>query len=225
MLRKFHFEIDNKTFAGFVFVLIVLFVIQWFTFNTTKGLIENTKLVNHTYTVITKLESVFSMLKDAESGQRGYIITNDSNYMGPYNKQHVQVQTEINNLKELTIDNPEYQKSLATLDSLQKLKYENMEETLTLQQEAGQVAAIKSILTGEENKIMIKIRNLIDKMKEDENEILKQRTSEANASAGNTMTVILITGFLALLIITVSLYYINSDTIKRKKAEEELNRF
>lgn len=225
MLRKLHFEIDNKTFAGFVFVLVVLFVIQWFTLRTTTGLIENTKLVNQTYTIITKLESVFSMLKDAESGQRGYIITNDSNYMGPYNKQRIEVQTEINELKELTIDNPEYQKKLATLDSLQKVKYENMEETLTLQQEAGQVAAIKSIMTGEENKIMIKIRNLIDKMKEDEYRILGQRTLEANDSSSRTLMVILITGLLALLIIIVSLYYINSDTIKRKKAEEELNRF
>jgi len=225
MLRKLHFEIDNKTFAGFVFVLVVLFVIQWFTLRTTTGLIENTKLVNQTYTIITKLESVFSMLKDAESGQRGYIITNDSNYMGPYNKQRIEVQTKINELKELTIDNPEYQKKLATLDSLQKVKYENMEETLTLQQEAGQVAAIKSIMTGEENKIMIKIRYLIDKMKEDENRILDQRTREANDSSSRTLMVILITGLLALLIIIVSLYYINSDTIKRKKAEEELNRF
>src|ERR1035437_617838 len=100
----FNFELDNKTFAGFVFVLVVLFVIQWFTLRTTTGLIENTKLVNQTYTIITKLESVFSMLKDAESGQRGYIITNDSNYMGPYNKQRIEVQTKINELKELTID-------------------------------------------------------------------------------------------------------------------------
>src|ERR1035437_4701536 len=198
MLRKLHFEIDNKTFAGFVFVLVVLFVIQWFTLRTTTGLIENTKLVNQTYTIITKLESVFSMLKDAESGQRGYIITNDSNYMGPYNKQRIEVQTKINELKELTIGNPEYQKKLSTLDSLQKVKYENMEETLTLQQEAGQVAAIKSIMTGEENKIMIKIRNLIDKMKEDENRILEQRTREANDSSSRTLMVILITGLLAL---------------------------
>src|ERR1017187_2832047 len=197
MLRKFNFEIDNKTFTGFVFVLVVLFIIQWFTFRTTNGLIENTKLLNHTNTVITKLESVFSMLKDAESGQRGYIITNDSNYMGPYNRQHIQVQNEIDSLKKLTIDNPQYQRSLATLDSLQKEKYENMEETLTLQQEAGQVAAVKSIMTGEENQIMIKIRKLIEKMKEDENKVLTRQNNETNASASRTLMVILVTGFLA----------------------------
>jgi len=225
MLKKFQFAIDNKTFAGFIFILIILTGIEYFTFRTTNELIENSKLVNQTHTILTKLELVFSTLKDAESGQRGYMLTNDSVYMDHYKKDNIIVNNEIDDLKKLITDNSEHEQRIDLLDSLVKERYKRMEVTLQLHDMVGQRAAMELLMTGEEYRIMDKIRNLIDTMKDDENQLLAVNTMKTDASANRTIMVILITGSLSIMIVLIALYFINIDNIKRKKAEEELNRF
>jgi len=225
MLKRFQFAIDNKTFAGFIFILIILTSIEWFTVRTTNELIDNTKLVNHTHTVITKLELVFSFLKDAESGQRGYMLTNDSIYMDRYKTDNADVVNEIEDIKKLMADNPEYEQRIMLLDSLVKVRYHRMELTLQFHDIKGQKAVSEMIMTKEENRIMDQIRKVIDALKDDQKELLALNTARTDESAKRTISVILITGSVSFLIVLFALYFINNDNIKRKKAEEELNRF
>ena len=225
MFKKFQIEIDNKTLAGFIFLLMIMTGIELFTFRTTNELIENTKLVNHTHTVLTKLELVFSLLKDAESGQRGYMITNDSAYMETYKMDNVNVKKELGELMNLTNENPKQNHQILEMDSLVEERYNRMEATLLLQKEKGHTAMAEQIMTREENRIMDMIRTLIDNVKEEENQLLAIHTNQTDISAKRTIQVMLITGVITFLIIFIGLYYINRDNIKRKLAEKELNRF
>ncbi|MEI6815065.1 MAG: CHASE3 domain-containing protein [Bacteroidota bacterium] len=225
MPKKIQFAIDNKTLAGFIFLLLILTGIEWFTFRTTNELIDNTKLVNHTHTILTKLELVFSFLKDAESGQRGYMITNDSAYMETYKMDNNNVKNEIAELMKLTGDNPKQQQQIITIDSLVGERYNRMEATLLLQKEKGHTAMAEQIMTREENRIMDMIRKLINTMKEDENHLLTLHTNQTDVSAKRTIEVMLVTGCISIIIIFLGLYFINRDNIKRKIAEQELNRF
>ncbi len=225
MFKRFQIAIDNKTFAGFIFILLILTGVEWFTFRTTNELIENTKLVNQTHIIITKLELVFSFLKDAESGQRGYMLTNDSIYMVRYKTDNINVNNEIEGIQKLITDNLEHQQRMVLLDSLVKERYKRMELTLQFHELKGQRGSAELVMTGEENRIMDEIRNLIDRMKEDENQLLLIHTTGTDASAKRTISVILITGSVSILVVLLALFFINSDNIKRKKAEEELNRF
>src|ERR1035438_9234904 len=172
MFNRFQFAIDNKTFAGFIFILIILTSIEWLSFQTTNELIQNTKLVNQTHTILTKLELVFSTLKDAESGQRGYMLTNDSVYMDHYKKDKIIVGNEVDELKNLIDDKPEHVQQIEQLDSLVKERNKRMEVTLQYHDMIGQRAAMELLMTKQEYQIMDKIRNLIDTMKNDENQQL-----------------------------------------------------
>ena len=225
MFKRFQIAIDNKTFAGFIFILLILTGVEWFTFRTTNELIDNSKLVNNTHAILKKLELVFSFLKDAESGQRGYMLTNDSLYMERYKADNMNASKEIEDLKKLFADNPENEQRMEALDSLIQERYKRMELTLQFHELKGQKAAAELIMTAEENRIMDKIRNLIDMMKHDENQLLAFHTLRTDYSAKQTITVILVTGTVSILIVLLALFFINSDNIKRKKAEEELNRF
>ena len=75
--------------------------------------------------------SVISLAKDAETGQRGFLLTGEPSYLEPYNKAVSQVDIHIQNLSGLTVDNPRQQANVAHLGSLAHMKLNELEDQLT----------------------------------------------------------------------------------------------
>jgi hypothetical protein len=69
---------------GFGLSLLILAITSIASYSSISNLLENSRRVDHTDSVITGLESVLSTLKDAETGQRGYLLTDDTSFLGPY---------------------------------------------------------------------------------------------------------------------------------------------
>jgi len=65
--------------------------------------------VAHTYAVTTELAEMVATLVDAETGQRGFVITGDDRYLQPYRSAIADVQPHIDHLSALTADNAEQQ--------------------------------------------------------------------------------------------------------------------
>ena len=66
---------------------------------------ENDAWVNHSNEVLTALGDVLSTMKDAETGQRGYMITGEDSYLEPYNSALAAIQENVQRVKHLTADN------------------------------------------------------------------------------------------------------------------------
>jgi CHASE3 domain sensor protein len=60
--------------ASFFIALLIIAIVGGITYKTTKNLSDATDLVVHTYKLNVELEQILSYLKDAETGQRGYIL-------------------------------------------------------------------------------------------------------------------------------------------------------
>src|ERR1700726_3850587 len=91
---------------GFTLTLALLVVSAVLSYRNTRQLVEADLMMDHTHRVISLLEAVLSTLKDAETGQRGFIITQEAPYLQPYDEAVVRVHDELDELKELTSDNP-----------------------------------------------------------------------------------------------------------------------
>ncbi len=75
------FITKQLTVLGIASVLVVANgAVSYFN---TRQLSKNEQLVAHTHQVLTELESTFLTLKDAEAGQRGYLLTQDPTYLKP----------------------------------------------------------------------------------------------------------------------------------------------
>jgi signal transduction histidine kinase/CHASE3 domain sensor protein len=72
----------------------------------------------HTYEINIQLERLMSAIKDAETGQRGYIITRNNRFLTPYIFSRDKVNTSFITLKKLTADNPKQQANLRRLFTL-----------------------------------------------------------------------------------------------------------
>ena len=123
----------------------------------TAQLRENDAWVSHTNEVLDALESVLSTMKDAETGQRGYLITGEDRYLEPYNAALAAIQESVQRVKHLTEDNPRQQARIPLLEEQISAKLKIEDRTIALRKKDPE-AARQVVLTGEGKKVMDAIR-------------------------------------------------------------------
>jgi len=88
---------------------------------------------------------IMSALQDAETGQRGYLLTNDQAYLDPYHAALERLPARIQALRELTPDQTERQTSIADLEKLIDAKLSELKQTVELQEQGRRSEAIAII--------------------------------------------------------------------------------
>src|SRR5947209_20224148 len=98
--------IGKKIAGGFGLTLAILIIIGYLSYRGTTQLaetgqfvIETNQMVAHTYEVLASLEELLSLMKDAETGQRGYLLTGDLSYLQPYTDAKEKVFQALGNVK------------------------------------------------------------------------------------------------------------------------------
>jgi CHASE3 domain sensor protein len=89
--------------GGIVLVLAVLLANGLISYRILRQLVSNNQLVVHTLHVINELDATLSILKDAENGQRGYLITSDATYLNRYRQAASEVFTHIDGIDDQKI--------------------------------------------------------------------------------------------------------------------------
>ena len=200
--------IGKKLMAGFGLALTILIIIGSVSYRSMATLLETANSVTHTHEVLTKLESVISLLKDVETGQRGYLITGDARYLEPYDAAISKVKRVYEEVKDLTKDNPGQQGRLDLAMPLIEKKLAELRETIELRKGVGFEAALEVVLTNRGKTIMDDIRVVIGAMQEEERRLLSDRSVAAQANVRNTQVVILLStvgAFVLLLVVSVAI--------------------
>ena len=93
------------------------------------------------------LERIISLAKDAETGQRGYIITGEAAYLEPYNGAIATIDEQVNALEQLVREHPAQQALIPALKNRIADRLKILQEGLALRKEKGFDAAREMILT------------------------------------------------------------------------------
>jgi PAS domain S-box-containing protein len=189
-------KLGLKITVVFVVVLLIVGIIGIQSYLEIQRLIESNSWVIHTHEVNEKLERVLSLLTDAETGQRGFILTGEDGYLEPYNAAKTDIQKDIETVAALTRDNPAQLKDLQQLVKLSRDKLDELQETIKLRREAGMEAAVRVIRTDRGKQVMDEIRSLMNQMETRENGLLEGRNRIASATARRS---VLMVGFGVLL--------------------------
>jgi len=139
---------------------------------------DKIKWVSHTNEVIYTSERLLGSLKDAETGQRGYLITLNPSYLTPYYSGKQESITRLNELKSLTSENPEQQERLSTIEMYINHKHDELGQTISLAEQDRIDDAIKIVLQDKGKILMDKIRENISKFIHAEEILLEQRKSD-----------------------------------------------
>ncbi|MEH1860919.1 MAG: response regulator [Nostoc sp.] len=180
-------KIGTKIGASFALSLATLATIGLVSYQSTNQLIETSGKESHTYQVLSQLEELNLQLTNAETGQRGYVLTGEQRYLEPYNVAIQVLDQKVKDLQKLTADNPKQQQQLDVLQPLITQKLDELKETIDLRQNQGFEASQKVVLTDRGKQLMSEIRKVIQTMEHEENTLLKQRSEKAQAAARQTL--------------------------------------
>ncbi|MBN3926415.1 response regulator [Nostoc sp. NMS4] len=218
--RKNFFQ---RVAGGFGLASAILVLIGVISYQNTRILIDNNNQVQKTQEKINKLEELLSEMKDAETGQRGYILTGQEIYLEPYQAVVGNIDQKIVNLKDLITNQPKQQKQLATLESLIAAKLAILKQTIYLRQNQGFEAALQVIQTNQGKHLMDDIRKIVNGIENENRELLQQQSQAAKASANNMVLTLAIAICLSFLILAIVYYFIYREGKERKLTEEILN--
>jgi PAS domain S-box-containing protein len=168
------------------FSLIVLGCLALTGLQLYQGTLQSTalrqdrELVVHTFNVISTAQTLERSLRDAERGQRGYLLTGDKTYLPPYKNGVATIPALFEKLKQLTADNPAQQRRMQALKPQIDLKLTQLAGTIEVHDSQSLEAARQIVLTNAGLDTMIAIDDLIDAAVADENTLLTTRMSVAN---------------------------------------------
>ena len=208
--------------AGFAILLILLFTTTMVVRRQLLVEIAKQDWITHTRLVISELNLTESLLKDAETGQRGILYTGDVKYLEPYDLAIVQVEQHINNLARLTADNPRRQARIPELRALTEAKLAELGQTISLHFSNRPEEAKALVLSDEGFVAMNKIHNLIAQMEQDETSLESLRTLTLRRSIRVTIAFIYLAGVLGSLSLILLAYFILVEMNLREKYLHEI---
>jgi methyl-accepting chemotaxis protein len=198
------FTVGVKILLGFGLALLILAIIGAVSYRNTVTLIDNTEWRSHTHIVLTSLESLVGEVTNAETGQRGYLVTGREEYLEPYTRATKVLDTVIEELRSLTADNPQQQRRLDQITPLVASKLAELRQTIDLRRDKGPDAALAVVMSDKGRSLMDDIRKIVDEMENNENALLKQRNEESDLSAQATKSTILYGSLAAFVLVGIS---------------------
>jgi methyl-accepting chemotaxis protein len=190
----------RKISAGFAVSVIALLVIAVITYRTTTSLIESSRLVAHTHQVRERVANLLAQLVEAETGQRGWIITGRDEFLEPYNRAIREIATAYDELRTMTADNQSQQARLARLKPEIDRKLAEMKAVMDTRRTGGFEAAAARVSGGEGRQAMIEIRSILDEIDGAETALLAVRADDEASSASMATSAITIGSGIALLL-------------------------
>ena len=161
--------------------------------------------VRHTLAVRNQLAQILSLVQSAETGQRGYLLTNSQAYLIPYDRGTASVGPAVDVLGRLVVDNPEQEQAVGRLRELVKAKLDELGATLEDQKSGRSDQALAIVKSDNGLRLMDAIRQHISTMECVENQLLSDRQTRAQTltswlEAGASIAFVLIStvGFLGM---------------------------
>ncbi|WP_293261427.1 MULTISPECIES: CHASE3 domain-containing protein [unclassified Microcoleus] len=216
-------SLTRQITAGIGIALGLLIFNAATSYRNTLKLVENERSVSHTHGVLIELEATLSTLKDAETGQRGYLLTGEQGYLEPYQSAIARVKAQIGGLQQLTADNNRQQQRIRDLKIAIDSKLAELQETIDLRRQKNLAAALGQVKTDRGKQIMDGIRQQVAVMTDEENLLLQQRARESQSSAHLTIVTFTVAAVVDWLLLVLVFYLVKRDRTLRDNAEIKQN--
>ncbi|QPF75483.1 histidine kinase [Roseateles sp. DAIF2] len=192
----------RKIALGFSLSFLLLLVMGLLSYRGVGKLADTSLRVSHTHTRLDQLSSLIGSLRDAETGQRGFMLTSQEPYLEPYRNALVEIPQQISELRRLWADNPEQLKRLTGLTPIIDTILELHKDRIEMRRQAGSDDAVqRSVKLGEGKRLMDEIRRRVDQMEDSERSQLKQRAEDVDSVVSDVRQIITLGTLLALVFV------------------------
>lgn len=180
---------------------------------------ESNRWAVHTHLVSEKIDTVFEALLDAETGQRGYLLTRRAQYLEPYQKALQTIPGLLDDLRNLTADNRLQQSRLEALRPLIDERLAVLEKAIAVRRAGDPIDYTDLLSTDRGKQVMDHIRLVIQQMKAEELSLWSQRNDKRVVTAGAMLVVMASGAVLLLIVLLLGVRAIERNATARAVAE------
>lgn len=167
---------------GLALVLTFFFATGVIAWRNVEVLRANNQQIIHTHRVIVAVDEVLSAAQDAETGQRGYLLTGDLQYLQPYEAASRDLAQRLDDVGELTKGSPTQQAHLRQLRRHIDAKMAELGATLQARRTEGMQAALARMATDQGKREMDAVRAQITLLRQEEQRVRQLRLNEMDAA-------------------------------------------
>lgn len=191
----------RKLALGFAVAILTILVIGFSGYRANADLIESDHWVAQTEEVKRTLAQMLSSMKDAETGQRGFVLTGDERFLDPYRSALSELEQEQATARRLTADNPQQQQRLIALAPLVGARLARLANVIEQRRRDGLDSVLKSGTLLEGRQEMDLVRQKVAELDGAENELLAARRQHSDESAATAQATILWGGLFGSLVV------------------------
>ncbi len=207
--------------AAFSVVFSVMVSIAIVSFVMSDRFASSQEWVIHTYKVTSLLKSLSTEISEAESAQRGYVMTGDKARLGPYEVGLETIPRHLRELRILTADNPRQQQRLSELQPVVEARLALLTQSVQLRERDPSAQEQQTDSTRQDGVLNDKLVTLVTAMETEENQLLRVR-SRRSAGMQRWVTTILVLAFLLASMMLVSLFLLINAEVRRRTHAESL---
>jgi PAS domain S-box-containing protein len=167
-----------RILIGFLIAITAIVIVARLSYGALKDTVGGAQRVADTLVVIEQLEAILSTMKDAETGQRGFMLTGDENYIAPYMHAKAMLAGQIATAHALVADDPEQQRRLQGLEQVCADKMAELAQTIAIRRKADLSDVLAIVRTNHGAELMERIRTITAQMAAKERRILAAHQAE-----------------------------------------------
>ena len=214
--------------AAVALLVIALLIDAVLALHNIREVAISVQWVSHTHEVLGQVEQVLSTLKDAENGQRGYLLAGERPYLEPYEQAVARFPAQITRLRQLTIDNPPQTAHVLKLEQLAAERLAELRQGLErFQAETDKSRATQLsrqyLLRGEGKRLMDLVRDEVYGMQQLERALLTRREAASRANTRTALASTVVGLGLGLVLTTMVITLVARNLAARQRAADVLH--
>jgi signal transduction histidine kinase/DNA-binding response OmpR family regulator/CHASE3 domain sensor protein len=211
--------LTRNLIIGFGFSLVLLLGSSIASYISIHNLLNSSGWVTHTYEVISDLDEMVAPIRNAESAQRGFILSGDPAYLDPFSGAFQQSLLSLDKVKGLTVDNNIEQERCDRLRDFITRRFARMEDLIDAKR-AGREIQARDLQSG--NELTDSIQSVVQQMKRTERELLAHRTQRFDAFSRYTPVLIIAASVLSVLVALIFFVRVRKDIEEKSRLQEDL---
>jgi signal transduction histidine kinase/DNA-binding response OmpR family regulator/CHASE3 domain sensor protein len=204
---------------GFGLSLLLLIISSILSYVSIQNLLQSSELVEHSNEVVYNLENVMSTMKDAETGQRGYLLTGRQEFLEPYTGAYGKAISLVNRVQGQTRDNARQQANVEQIKGILLKRLNILQQMLDKKQE-GKIVTVDDLRAGRE--AMDSLRKSISIAEAEEKGLLNARITTLKKFSTATPLIIVFAALLAIAVSVFSYLKVTGDMTERARLQREL---
>lgn len=209
--------------ASLVLAFVVLGATSWTVYANWRQSVQDATRARSNRSYLRDLENLLSDLKDAETGQRGFVLTGQDAYLKPYTDALGPIQRDLTTLVKVAAQRPDQKAVIVRIQQLTNVKMAELARTVELRRRAnGFQQALAEVLTGDGRAAMTDIRAECKSAIDQENAATLMRA--AAAREGQNTAILLATGggLLLFCIMVAGVVTLNTGAARQAQLAESL---